>query len=493
MSTPPGASFTTPEWVKDAVFYHIFPDRFARSDRVAKPENLESWDSPPTPRGFKGGDLLGVVEHLDYIQDLGATALYLCPIFASVANHRYHTYDYYRVDPLLGGEIALRRLIDEVHRRDMRIVLDGVFNHASRGFFQFNHILENGQLSPYIDWFHVQSLPLNAYGEQGEPLGYTGWYGKPALPKFNTGTEAVREFLFGVAQHWIRFGADGWRLDAAEQIDHEFWVEFRRRIKTVNGDAYILGEVWTEAEGWLEGDQFDGVTNYQLTWPLHVFAANSEEDYPASHLYEDVPGKLTSTAFGARVRHILGLYPEAATQAQLNIIGSHDTPRFAAFTNGDAGAYRLATLFQMTFPGAPSVYYGDEVGATSGPDQNPRQSFSWDESTWDRERLDFTKRCIRLRLAHPVLRRGSFSQVLADDDVYVFARHLDGEWAVVAINTGYEARSIDFSFPANQGPAELRDPWNAERIHRVSNGWVDSWFVPPRDGAVLLGRIRSDA
>src|SRR5947208_15640469 len=155
--------FHTPDWVKDAVFYQIFPDRFAKSDKVIKPSNLEPWAAPPTLHGFKGGDLIGVVEKLDYLRDLGFTALYFCPIFQSTANHRYHTYDYKSVDPLLGGNAALRILLDEAHRRGIRVVLDGVFNHASRGFFQFNHILENGPYSPYLDWFSVVAVSFNTY------------------------------------------------------------------------------------------------------------------------------------------------------------------------------------------------------------------------------------------------------------------------------------------------------------------------------------------
>src|SRR5512136_3283707 len=150
-------TITTPEWVKDAVFYQIFPDRFAKSTRVKKPSNLEPWDTPPTIFGYKGGDLVGVAEKLDYLQDLGITAIYFNPIFASASNHRYHTYDYFAVDPILGGNAALRELLDEAHRRGIRVVLDGVFNHASRGFWQFHHTLENGGASPYVDWFHFDT------------------------------------------------------------------------------------------------------------------------------------------------------------------------------------------------------------------------------------------------------------------------------------------------------------------------------------------------
>jgi len=233
----------TPEWVKDAVFYQIFPDRFAKSNAVPKPSNLEPWDSPPTVYGFKGGDLLGVAERLDYLQDLGVNAIYFTPIFQSAANHRYHTHDYYQVDPILGGNAALRALLDEAHRRGIRVVLDGVFNHASRGFYQFNHILENDGASPYLDWFFVRKYPLHAYEDQYRP-GYEAWAGLRALPKFNTDTPAVREFLWGVGEHWIRQGIDGWRLDVPAEIkDDAFWQEFRRRVKSLNPEAYIVGEI----------------------------------------------------------------------------------------------------------------------------------------------------------------------------------------------------------------------------------------------------------
>lgn len=164
-----------PDWVSDAVFYQIFPDCFARSAQVSKPSNLEPWGSPPTRNGFKGGDLLGVVKHLDYLEDLGVTAIYLNPIFTSTANHRYHTHDYFQVDPILGGNKALRILLDEAHQRGMRVILDGVFNHASRSFFQFNHILENGPASPFVDWFIVKDFPLRAYDAPLGEHGYESW------------------------------------------------------------------------------------------------------------------------------------------------------------------------------------------------------------------------------------------------------------------------------------------------------------------------------
>ncbi|MEM7737825.1 MAG: alpha-amylase family glycosyl hydrolase, partial [Deinococcota bacterium] len=207
----------TPDWVRDAVFYQIFPDRFAKSERVPKIGRLEAWGSPPTVHGYKGGDLLGVVDNLDYLQDLGVTALYFNPIFRSASNHRYHTHDYYQVDPMLGGNKALDQLLDACYKRDMKVVLDGVFNHASRGFFQFSDILENGNASPYRDWFHIRRFPLNPYG--GGEIGYDAWWGLAALPKLNTANPEVREFLFEVAEYWLEVGIDGWRLDVPNEIN----------------------------------------------------------------------------------------------------------------------------------------------------------------------------------------------------------------------------------------------------------------------------------
>jgi cyclomaltodextrinase / maltogenic alpha-amylase / neopullulanase len=221
---------TTPDWVQDAIFYQIFPDRFARSTRNPS-GNLpfEAWDSPPTPHGFKGGDLYGIAEKLDYLRDLGVTALYLNPIFASASNHRYHAFDYYAVDPLLGGNDAFNELLKRAHKKGIRIVLDGVFNHASRGFWQFHHVLECGDGSPYRDWFLFdperlsrqkhwgaypgpQELRALQHEDSITAIGYRGWWNLPALPKFNTNTPAVREScltLLSTGSNWA-LTAGGW-------------------------------------------------------------------------------------------------------------------------------------------------------------------------------------------------------------------------------------------------------------------------------------------
>ena len=217
----------TPDWVKSAVFYQIFPDRFAIGQETplaaARLPKLEAWDSPPTPQGYKGGNLWGIIEKLDYLQALGITAIYLTPIFQSGCNHLYHTHDYYQVDPLLGGNGALAALLTAAHDRGIKVVLDGVFNNASRGFFFFNDILENGPHSPWLDWFHVEAWPLSAY-DGSLPANYRGWADLRALPQFNHENPDVREYLMRVGEYWLQQGIDGWRLDVPDCVKAEgFW------------------------------------------------------------------------------------------------------------------------------------------------------------------------------------------------------------------------------------------------------------------------------
>ncbi|MFO7740697.1 MAG: glycoside hydrolase family 13 protein [Anaerolineae bacterium] len=494
-----------PDWVEDAVFYQIFPDRFARSERVPKPSNLEPWDSPPTVYGFKGGDLLGVAEHLGYLEELGVNAIYFNPLFQSAANHRYHTHDYYQVDPILGGNEAFREMLDAAHARGIRVVLDGVFNHASRGFYQFQHTLENGVDSPYLDWFHFDRErleagdQLNAYPGDSreasfqrrkdafEELGYHAWYKLPALPKLNTDTDAVRQFIFDVARHWIQFGIDGWRLDVPYEIDDDaFWCEFRRVVKEANPDAYIVGEVWHDARRWLQGDQFDAVMNYVLNRACLGFFGGEKLDVSQR------PGgyplrRMKATGFADEVDHLLDLYDWQVTLVQYNLLSSHDMPRFLTLVQGDREALKLATLFQMTFPGVPSVYYGDEIGMEGGPDPDTRRAFHWDESGWDEDLLLLSRRAIALRHAHPALRRGRYVRLRADDrhNAYAFARKGDHETLIVVLNNGMD--SWDLDLPADDLFADdtlLRDVWGSLEA-RVVAGRITHATLKPRSGAVL--------
>lgn len=435
----------TPDWVKNAVFYQIFPDRFAKSEQVYKPANLEAWSALPTHNGFKGGDLLGVHEKLDYLQDLGITAIYFNPIFQSACNHRYHTHDYYLVDPLLGGNAAFEKLLKEAHRRHIKIVLDGVFNHASRGFFQFNHILECGGQSPYLDWFNVRSFPLNAY--HGKP-NFDCWWGMPALPKFNIKNADVRRYLMDVARYWIDFGIDGWRLDVPFEITEEgFWEEFREVVKSGNPEAYIVGEVPWEATEWMQGDKFDAVMNYQLTAACVSFFGNKNLDIDVANGMMGINdiAPIDAGTFASRAMRLQEIYAREFAQAQLNLLGSHDMPRFLTMCKGHKESLLLAYLFVMTYPGAPCIFYGDEIGLSGGKEPLCRQGFNWDESQWDQEIRQPLKKFIQIRQENPALRTGEIHFIHAEDDVIAYMRRLGDECYVVALNNS--ANTVELNIP----------------------------------------------
>ena len=388
---------------------------------------------------------------------------------------------------MLGGNDALRRLIDASHAKGIRVVLDGVFNHASRGFFQFHDILENGSNSAYLDWFSVQSFPLYPY-DPDRPPGYRAWWNLPALPKFNTDTPAVREYLWGIGRKWIDFGIDGWRLDVAHEINDEgFWQEFRRRVRAGNPDAYILGEVWTEARRWLRGDMWDAVMNYLFTRACIAFFIGESVD--ADELARTSFRKLDPTgapAFARAIETLIGLYHPNVTAVQMNLLGSHDMCRFVTLARGDRSALRLATLFMMTYPGAPSIYYGDEIGMTGGHDPANRGAFPWDKGeTWDRDLLHDFQRYIALRKARPALRRGTFTRLHAEDDVFAFARQLEGETVVVALNTSKATRRVDLPLLGLVDDGAVLDEVWAHASARAEGGSFRGVELAPRSGRVF--------
>jgi len=480
--------FSTPEWVKDAVFYQIFPDRFAKSSRVPKPKNLEPWRAKPTEHGFKGGDLLGVLERLDYLQDLGITAIYFNPIFQSASNHRYHTHDYYQIDPLLGGNKAFFELLNEIHNRDMRVILDGVFNHASRGFFQFNHILETGSSSPFLDWFMINKFPLNAYHSKPN---YSCWWGLPALPEFNTDNPQVRNYIFDVARFWIDAGIDGWRLDVPEEIDDgDFWREFRQVVKTSNPNAYLVGEIPGEAQRWLSGDKFDAVMNYQFTQAcLGFFAGNRiDREIEKGMMGLKKAHTLDADGFSRRVEALLHLYHREAALAQLNILDSHDTPRFITLAGGDKSSLMLAILFQMTYPGTPCIYYGDEIGMQGGSSECPepsRAGFIWEETRWDNELRNFIKSCIAVRKAHPALRRGDFIPLHNEGKLLSFLRQLSREQIVVVINNDDHITSINIPANGRLTEGSLWKDLLTGKTAKVNSNYLTGISILPRSGCVL--------
>jgi cyclomaltodextrinase / maltogenic alpha-amylase / neopullulanase len=442
----------TPDWVKHAVFYQIFPDRLAIGQqprqRLLKHPLWEDWDAPPTLQGYKGGDLWGVIDQLDYLQDLGINAIYFTPIFQSTCNHRYHTHDYYQVDPILGGNTAFLELLAAAHQRGIKVVLDGVFNHASRGFYFFSDILENGPASPWLDWFKISDWPLSAYDGK-LPANYAGWDGNRALPIFNHDHPDVREYIMQIAEYWMWVGIDGWRLDVPFEISSAgFWQEFRDRVKAINPEAYIVGEVWRDARQWLDGTQFDGVMNYLFTAPTIAFTAGERVvlDYVRSQSYEPYPA-LSAPDYAAKIQQLLALYPWEIQLTQLNLLASHDTARLMSIAQHDRASVELATLLLFTFPGAVSIYYGDEVGLAGAIDPDSRRGFPG-ETDWDRDLLDYHRQLIALRHQYPALRIGTYRVLAAEGNVYVFVRTLADVELIVAVNVGLESATVSLDVTA---------------------------------------------
>ena len=436
----------TPEWVKNAVFYQIYPDRFAKSDKIEHPRGIKflEWGADPELQGFQGGDLYGVAQRLDYLKDLGITALYLNPIFSSACNHRYHTFDYFEVDPLLGGNDGFRHLLDEAHARDMKVVLDGVFNHASRGFWPFHHILENGTESPYFDWFTVEDFPMNPYPRcEKESLNYKAWWNLPALPKFNTDNPGVRDFIFEVARYWMEFGIDGWRLDVADEIDDEsFWREFRTVVKSVKDDAYICAEIWGVADRWLKGDMFDCTMNYvQTKTTLSYFGTEYLHGYTKEHLEVE---PMTTAQFIEAIDKNLSYYDDEINQAQFNLLGSHDMARPLWILGENKKATQLSFLFMLTMPGAPCIYYGDEIAMSGGDDPGCREAYPWGQpEKQDLEMRDAMKEMIALRHQFPALRTGSFKFLSGHSDAVVqYQRQNDEQTLQVIINRSEKSQEI---------------------------------------------------
>ena len=414
--------FTPPAWVKDAVFYQIFPERFANGDPSISPENAEPWGGKPTPKNFFGGDLQGVLDHLDYIEKLGVNAIYFTPLFEATTNHKYDTQDYLKVDPHFGTNEKLKELVDACHARGIRVLLDAVFNHAGKTFPPFVDVLEKGAESPYANWFHVREFPLTI--KDGIPT-YETFAFEPIMPKLNTENTDVKKYLLEVARYWVEeIGIDGWRLDVANEVDHEFWREFRKTVKAVNPDAYILGEIWHDSMPWLQGDQFDAVMNYPLT--------NAVLDFFAK-------GKIDAAAFANRIGKQLASYPQQVNEAAFNLLGSHDTPRLLTLCKEDGHRMRLSALFQLTYPGTPCIYYGDEIGMTGEGDPDCRKCMEWDEEKQDAEMLSFYRSTLALRAKHPALRSVDLRFLQAEEGgkVLVYERRSeDGDRLIIAMNAG---------------------------------------------------------
>lgn len=446
--------FQPPAWVKDAVFYQIFPERFCNGDPSNDPERTEPWDGKPECFNFFGGDLQGVIDKLDYLTELGITALYFTPIFEAPSNHKYDTTDYLKVDPQFGTNDTLKQLVKECHKRGIRVLLDAVFNHCGYKFAPFVDVLEKGPASPYADWFHIREFPESVdengvpeVGENGLPT-FDAFAFTPMMPKLKTEHPEVKAYLLKVARYWIEeCDIDGWRLDVANEVDHRFWREFRDTVKSAKPDAYILGEIFHDSMMWLQGDQFDSVMNYPFAHTVLDFFAK---------------GTLDAYEFANAIQQQMARYPKQATEVMFNLLDSHDTARLLSQCRQDKRIMKLAALFQLTYTGTPCIYYGDEIGMTGGNDPDCRKCMIWEPERQDRELFAFYQRLIALRKRVPALRTGEFRFLLAErnDTRLVYERSDAHHRVIVAMNPTPSARTA--SCPAPNG--SWRDAFTSEAV-----------------------------
>ncbi|MGV3322241.1 glycoside hydrolase family 13 protein [Streptococcus hyovaginalis] len=360
-----------PEWVRHTVWYQIFPERFANGDRRNDPDGVLAWNSKRKPKynDFFGGDLQGILDHLDYLEELGINGIYLCPIFTAQTNHKYDTIDYFEIDPHFGDKHLLKKLIDACHARGMKVMLDAVFNHLGYYAKEWQDVLKQGASSPYKEWFHIRDFPLRAprlTDAKSARVSYDTFAFASNMPKLNTSHPKVCQHLLAVARYWIEaFDIDGWRLDVANEIDHEFWRDFRNTCHDAKKDFYILGEIWHSSQSWLMGDQFDAVMNYGFTDAiLHYFADDS----------------FSSEEFMHELARQRMLYREQTNQVMLNLATSHDTPRLLYRCQGNKELMKQVLAFIFLQKGSPGIYYGDEVGLSGGPDPDNRRCMPWDKT-----------------------------------------------------------------------------------------------------------------
>jgi glycosidase len=420
---------SVPDWVQDAVFYQIFPERFANGDPANDPPSVLPWGTSPTFQNFMGGDLQGILDHLPYLKELGINAIYTTPIFSARSNHKYDTADYFKVDPAFGDLELFKQLVRTAHDNGIRIIMDAVFNHCGDGFWAFQDVISRGNTSQYRDWFVMSSLPIVE-----DPPNYQTCGGAGFLPKLNVENPQVRSYLLEVAVYWLReTGMDGWRLDVPWKISLEFWREFRQAVKSVRPDAYIVAESWRDPLYWLQGDTCDAVMNYPY------------RDYILDYCARDA---MDAEDFDHFTRRLLTSYGPLAS-SQLNLLGSHDTARLLTVCNENSARAILAFICMLTGVGVPMIYYGDENGMSGENDPDCRRCMEWNSDEWNRDIRTAVQKLIALRHAHPALRAGCFDRLLVFNGVYAFQRKLGEDQVVVVINPRNEQKGMNIPLPGN--------------------------------------------
>jgi len=499
--------YVAPAWLWDRVAYQIFPDRFCDGDPSNNVRSgayrydghdviARAWHELPDARHgareFFGGDLQGITQRLPYLEDLGVGMLYLNPIFVSPSSHKYDTVDFERVDPHLGGDAALGDLVAALRQRSMRIVLDAVVNHTSERHPWFDRHDEHGGGA-----YHDPASPHReryTFHDPSDPESFHGWYGTRTLPVLDFASAAVRHDVYAgpdaILRRWLRppWSIDGWRLDVIHMLgegpgarrNRHHVRAIRHAIREERSDAYVLGEHFFEASAWLQGDQEDGAMNYYgFQRPMLAFWAGVDQ--------RGDPLDLDAAGLEDWLRDARARIPFALALSQLNLLGSHDVPRFLTRLGGDRAAMAAAQHALFGYLGVPCIYYGDEIGLEGGGDPDCRRPFPWDERRWDHELLTTVRRLARVRRRAPPLARGALVPLLAAGDVYAFARVLDGQAVVVLQHRGATERRVRVPVWRSGVTGPWRDALTGQR-HAAGRDL--HLTLPARSGTTLVSDAR---
>ena len=388
-------------WMKDAIFYQIFVDRFHMGDTAKDTSYINcSWGDIPTPKTFAGGDLKGITQKLDYIKATGCNAIYLTPVFRSISNHKYDISDYYRVDEHFGSNEDLRELVQEAHKRGMRLVMDAVFNHCSDRMMQFQDVLENGRKSSYYNWFFI-----NGDKPDQKTMNYETFAACEYMPKLNTSNMEVQKFLMDIGCYYIQeYDIDGWRLDVSDEVSHDFWRNFRKAIKGCKKDAVIIGENWHDAYSNLRGDQYDSIMNYAFT--------KASLDYFARETFD-------AQRLAWKLNDLLMRNSDTVNSMMLNLLDSHDTHRFFSEVGESRFKMKAALCLLYLFPGAPCIFYGTEILMPGGYDPDCRRCMDWEKANIYGEFSDIYELLNRLSILRKryIMTEGTV-RIYALDDVF---------------------------------------------------------------------------
>ena len=392
-------------WLNNAVFYQIFVDRFCCSDKAIgiKSKINAEWDELPTPTSFYGGNLDGITEKLDYINGLGATAIYLTPIFKSKSNHKYDTIDFYCIDESFGDKESLKRLVEKAHEKGMRVVLDAAFNHVSHDFARFKDVMKKGKKSKYFDWFVIDGEKVRQ-----NPPNYACFGDCEYMPKLNTCNKEVQNYLVDVMLYWMKeCDVDGWRLDVSDEISHGFWRKVREAVKSQKTDSALIGENWHNSESFLRGDQFDSIMNYALTKRMMDFWVDESID---------------EKQLAERLNSLYMRYSDVTNNMMFNLLDSHDTARFFTKVNKDRNRLLCAIATLVFLPGSFNLYYGTDILLEGEYDPDCRRTFDFSKLQ-EKDIIDFQislKEVLKLK-RQPAIKNGKL-KIYSKNDAVVIER-----------------------------------------------------------------------